>query len=220
MREIAHDQLFDLVVFQRFLEEVLHVEHIIGDEAEELLKPSMFLARDLPVQDVVEEELRHHGRHHHVDLAPRQMDQHALEPADLTRDVESHAGGILSEAGKRSGDGHRSKIRELPMIRRSAALLAALLPLIATAAPHLNFVRKVPALHELGGERVTILYAIGDSNKVDTFIDVFTDHANRAEMLKVENGVEHRQHVFGAATDDFPLRPTRREHPADVYLGI
>jgi len=106
------------------------------------------------------------------------------------------------------------------MIRRSAAVLAALLPLIATAAPRLNFMRYVPALHELGGERVTILYAIGDSNKVDTFIDVFTDHANRAETLKVENAVEHGQHVVSAATDDFTLRRIRRDHPADVYLGI
>lgn len=106
------------------------------------------------------------------------------------------------------------------MIRRSAAFLAALLPLIATAAPRLTFVRKVPALHELGGERVTILYAIGDSNKVDSFVDVFTDHANRADTLKVENAVEHGQHVVSAATDDFTLRRIRRDHPADVYLGI
>ena len=58
----------------------------------------MLLARDLPVEDVVEEELIHHRRDHHVDLPPRQVDQHALEPADLARHVESHSGGILSRA--------------------------------------------------------------------------------------------------------------------------
>jgi tetratricopeptide (TPR) repeat protein len=95
-----------------------------------------------------------------------------------------------------------------------------LLPIVATAAPRLNFVRHVPALHELAGERVTILYAIGDSDKVDTFLEVFTDHANRASTLKVENAVEHGQHLVSASTDEFTLRRIRREHPADVYLGV
>jgi hypothetical protein len=42
--------------------------------------------RDLAIKDVVEKELRHHGRDHLIDLAPGQVDQHAAEPADLTRD--------------------------------------------------------------------------------------------------------------------------------------
>jgi len=108
-----------------------------------------------------------------------------------------------------------------PMTRCGAAVLAALLlPIVAAAAPRLTFIRNVAPLHELAGERVTILYAIGDSAKVDTFLDVFTDHANRSETLKVENAVQHGQHVVGASTDEFVLRRIRREHPADVYLGI
>lgn len=107
------------------------------------------------------------------------------------------------------------------MLRRgTAAVVALLLPVLAAAAPRLNFIRNVAPLHELAGERVTILYAIGDSDKIDTFLDVFTDHANRAETLKVENAVQHGQHVVGASTDELVLRRIRREHPADVYLGI
>jgi len=107
------------------------------------------------------------------------------------------------------------------MFRLSAAVIAALLlPILAAAAPRLNFIRNVPPLHELGGERVTILYAIGDSNKIDTFLDVFNDHANRADTLKVENAVEHSQHVVSALTDESTLKRIRHDHPADVYLGI
>lgn len=107
------------------------------------------------------------------------------------------------------------------MIRRGVAVFITLaLPVLAAAAPRLNFVRTVPALHDLGGERVTILYAIGDSDRVQTFLDIFTEHANRSSVLKVENGVEHGQHVVGAKTDDTTLRRIRRDHPADVYLGV
>lgn len=107
------------------------------------------------------------------------------------------------------------------MIRRSAAFLAALLlPILAAAAPRLNYIRDVPPLHELAGDRVTILYAIADSDKVATFLEVFTDHANRENTLKVENAVERAQHVVNVSTDAFTLRRIRRDHPADVYLGI
>ncbi|HJW94230.1 MAG TPA: tetratricopeptide repeat protein [Thermoanaerobaculia bacterium] len=106
------------------------------------------------------------------------------------------------------------------MTRRSAVFAALLLPVITSAAPRLNFIRNVPALHELAGERVTILYAIGDSNKVDTFLDVFADHTNRASTLKVENAVDHAQHLVSASTDESTLRRIRRDHPADVYLGV
>ena len=51
---------------------------LVGDEADELLEPAMLFAGDLSVEDVVEEELVHHRRDHHVDLAPGQVDQHAL----------------------------------------------------------------------------------------------------------------------------------------------
>ncbi len=107
------------------------------------------------------------------------------------------------------------------MIRRSAALLmAVLLPVLAAAAPRLNFIRSIPPLHPLGGERAAILYAMGDSEKIETFLDELTDHANRAGTLKMENAVEHHQHMVSATTDEATLRRIRRDHPADVYLGI
>lgn len=106
------------------------------------------------------------------------------------------------------------------MSRRSAVFAALLLPIVASAAPRLNFVRHVSPLHQLAGERVAILYAIGDSDKVDSFLEVFTDHTNRASTLKVDNAVEHGQHLVSASTDEFTLRRIRRDHPAEVYLGV
>ncbi len=107
------------------------------------------------------------------------------------------------------------------MIRRSTALLTAvLLPVVAAAAPRINFIRPITPLHPLGGERAAILYAIGDSDKIDTFLDELTDRANRAGTLKLENAVEHRQHYVSPTTDEATLRRIRHDHPADVYLGI
>ena len=93
---VPDDAAFNVLVLKHFLEKVLHFDDLGGDEADELLKAAMLLARDLAVEDVVEQELIHHGRDHHVDLAPGEVDQHALEPADLTRHVEPHSRGILS----------------------------------------------------------------------------------------------------------------------------
>ena len=94
-REIAHDGALHVVVLEDFFEEIGDLVHVIRDEPDELLEPAMFFARDLPVKDVVEEELRHHRRDHDVDLAPGQMHEHALELADLARHVKPHAPGIL-----------------------------------------------------------------------------------------------------------------------------
>src|SRR5205823_11341165 len=42
--EIADDQLLRLLVFEHFLEEILRVEDVVGDEADELLEAPVLLA--------------------------------------------------------------------------------------------------------------------------------------------------------------------------------
>src|SRR5207244_7432827 len=93
--EIANDQLLRLLILKHFLEEILRVEDVVGDEADELLEAPVLLAGHLAVEDVVEEELRHHRRDHDVDLAPREMHEDALQPPDLARDVELHSRGSI-----------------------------------------------------------------------------------------------------------------------------
>src|ERR1700726_1579582 len=79
LRQIAKHFRFDLFVFEDFFQQVLDVVNFTGDESEELLKSPMLFASNLAVENVVEEELRHHGRDHDVDFPSRQMYQHAFQ---------------------------------------------------------------------------------------------------------------------------------------------
>lgn len=89
----------------------------------------------------------------------------------------------------------------------------------ALAAPRIAFVRIVPAPHDLGAQNtIALIYAIGDSDRIDTFVDVFSDHAGRE--LHFESAIEHRQHLLGNRIDEAAFAKMRREHPADVYLGV
>ncbi len=101
----------------------------------------------------------------------------------------------------------------------AAALLAAA-PL--GAAPRIIFERTVPAMHDLGpAEHLTVLYAIGDNEVVSTFVDVLVEHTNRSGPLRVDDATEHgHHHAIGEHPDDAERRRIRREHPADLYLGV
>src|SRR5260370_9869497 len=99
------------------------------------------------------------------------------------------------------------------------ALAMALLASLALAgSPRISFVRTIPPAHDLGSSTVALIYAIGDSDKINTFVDVFVDHANRT--LRIENDIERRQHLVGQQIDEATFRTIHREHPADLYLGI
>jgi hypothetical protein len=105
--------LLQVRVLEDLFEQVLQVEYVVGDEADELLEAAVFFAGDLAVEDVVEEKLRHHGRDHLVDLPPGEVDQHALQPADLTGHVQSHARAILQWAkSEQDGRGASGDARE------------------------------------------------------------------------------------------------------------
>lgn len=100
-----------------------------------------------------------------------------------------------------------------------AVLCAGAASLDALAAPRVSFVRTIPALHDLGAQSdIVLIYAIGDSDRIGTFVDAFADHTGRE--LHFENAIEHRQHLVGNRIDDASFAALRREHPADVYLGI
>ena len=75
-------------------------------------------------------------------------------------------------------------------------------PLLFAASPRISFERVLPAPHDIGRNRdVAIVHAIGDSSKIDEFIDLFVEQANHAGF--------HR------------LRDARQTTgPADVYLAI
>ena len=98
------------------------------------------------------------------------------------------------------------------IIRFALAALFALQASVALALPpRINFLRRLPAAHDLGqAEDVAIVYAVADNEAIATFLDVFMERANRSGVLRVENAVDPNSD-FGSI---------RKHHPADVYLGV
>jgi tetratricopeptide (TPR) repeat protein len=108
----------------------------------------------------------------------------------------------------------------VPM-KRTLLILAALASAPLAAAPRVSWVRTVPAMYDLGGfDHIVVLYAVSDSDKVATFVDVFVDHANRGGAMRVEDATNHGHHVIGERPDAEARKRIRREHPADLYLGV
>jgi len=97
---------------------------------------------------------------------------------------------------------------------------ALLLPVFGAFAnpPRITFTRTMAPAHDLApAERLAVIYAIGDSSKIDTFVDRFVDLVSRAGVLHIVNAVENNHHIVA---DEISLRALRREHPADAYVGI
>jgi hypothetical protein len=86
------------------------------------------------------------------------------------------------------------------------------------ASPRLTFTRTAAPAHDLGSaERLAVIYAIGDSAKIEAFVERFVDLVSRSGGLHIENAIENNHHLI---VDAMSLRTLRREHPADVYLGV
>jgi hypothetical protein len=63
----------------------------------------------------------------------------------------------------------------------------------AVAASRLTFERTIPAHQNLGGaEDLVITYAISDTDKISTFLDIFLDQTNRSGTLRVLDGTEEK----------------------------
>jgi len=105
---------------------------------------------------------------------------------------------------------------------KSRFFIAVVLLLCAAAAfanpPRITFMRTMAPTHDLApAESLAVIYAIGDSNKIEAFVEHFVDLVSRAGILRIANAVENNHHML---VDDLSLRAVRRAHPADAYLGI
>ncbi len=106
---------------------------------------------------------------------------------------------------------------------RHAAFVCALVLVAAPAGAtsRLTFERTVPARHSLGGaEELLVTYAIGDNEKISTFLDTFVEQTNRSGTLRVTDvtHIEHsqeRSHRWRKAP-----RYLEQRTPADGFLRI
>ena len=100
----------------------------------------------------------------------------------------------------------------------SAALFLQAAAAFATG-PYIAFTRVIPPPHDLAPvQRVAVIYAIGDSEKIGSFVEHFVEYVDRSGTLRVENAVENNQHL--AALDDRALKRLRHDHPADAYISV
>lgn len=94
--------------------------------------------------------------------------------------------------------------------------LGLLLPSLASGA-RITFDRTVPSRQNLrGGEDVVIVYAIGDSDQIGTFLGVFLEKANRQGFLRVHETLHSTRPV---ARKSHPPRDPKGMH-ADVLLHV
>jgi tetratricopeptide (TPR) repeat protein len=106
-------------------------------------------------------------------------------------------------------------------MRRTLLILAALASAPLLAAPRVSWIRTVPATHDLGqADHIVVLYAVSDSDKVGTFVDIFLEHANRSGTIHIDDATNHGHHVIGERPDAAMRKRIRREHPADLYIGV
>lgn len=86
------------------------------------------------------------------------------------------------------------------------------------ALPRLTFARVVPAQYDLGSDDIAVISAIGDTDSIATFVDVFVEQTSRAGTLHVKDATAHGQNI--QTPDEAAMKKLRREFPAGVYLGV
>lgn len=108
------------------------------------------------------------------------------------------------------------------MVRRLltaiATAVAFALP-AAAATPRIGYERILPPLHDLGGDDIVLVHAVGDVNTLAPFIDTLVERANRTGDLRMDT-VERRQLYSQKDLDAVAMRRIRRDFPRDVYVAI
>ena len=107
------------------------------------------------------------------------------------------------------------------MLRLRSVCALLLIAATPAGAARLVFERTVPASHDLGrAQELLITYAIGDNDKLSTFLDAFIYQTNREETLRVRDAtrIEHsseRSRRWRRAP-----RYVEQRSPADAFLRV
>ncbi len=72
-----------LRIVEGLLEQMAGLDDLDAEELQEAAEPCVLFARPLAEQDVVEEKLLHHRRHHAIDLRPGLVHEHTTKSADF-----------------------------------------------------------------------------------------------------------------------------------------
>ena len=89
-------------------------------------------------------------------------------------------------------------------VSRVALVLAALAAPSILAAPRISFERHLPAPHDLGGaEEIAVVHAIGDSVKVDAFVQRFVEQVNRGGKLRMRDARRENEKTRHAEVELF-----------------
>src|SRR6266852_1535322 len=84
-----------------------------------------------------------------------------------------------------------SRIDAPPMFRRFTAALVLQASAAFAVGPYVAFIRVMPAPHDLSPARsIAVIYAIGDNQKITSFVQNFVEYIDRSRTLRVENAVE------------------------------
>jgi tetratricopeptide (TPR) repeat protein len=105
----------------------------------------------------------------------------------------------------------------LPFVCAIALLTAS----TVSAASRLTFERTIPARRDLhGAEDLVITYAIGDSDSIVTFIDVFVEQTNRSGFLRVVDPTTVERSTERSHRWRKPPKYVEQRYRADAYLRI
>lgn len=69
----------------------------------------------------------------------------------------------------------------------AVVLLFLVAPLLLAASPRITFDRTLPAPHDIGANDIAVVQAIGDTAKVEDFLDLFIAQANHSGFLHVRD---------------------------------
>ena len=110
----------------------------------------------------------------------------------------------------------------MPVLRIAAILLVmALCAAGADGASRLTFDRTIRPPHSLGaGADIAVIYAIGDNEKINTFLDSFVDQSNRSGTLRLLDATGEGRIFSGGRIDEKAAKRLRKNYPVDVYARI
>jgi hypothetical protein len=94
--------------------------------------------------------------------------------------------------------------------------LATALVCLNVGAARITFERVVPAPHDLrGAQDLAVVSAMGDNDRITTFLDVFIDQTNRSETLRVHDATS-----LGVVSNAASRRRLHRMFGAQLYLRV